>query len=262
MPKHAKGRPTEGVDNESLGRWRVMVAKSGEDGDRNGRAGNRGWEVSWQGGSNRNCQRLNNEAMRSTGQGCKMGGRRWYRERVGESKVTAHTSGLETDANILAGGRWSPMRETNQTNAVFGAGHTVAIRGELLGDGAMTDDDAGDGRGMICAYEDTAGCECGSISGDDIGQQRWDAVCGEAKETSAIRMVRMAAGVEEANLGTVTGQSAVREEERRVARCARHGPVVGVCEDGAGVRVVCLRQTTEQEALGIKNGDIGGKCEG
>ena len=137
------------------------------------------------------------------------------------------------------------MRETDQTDAVVRTGHTVAVGGELFGDGTMTDDDTGNGSGVICAHEDTTRSKgVDVIVGGNIGQ-RGGAVCWKAKKTDTIRMVRVTTGVEEANLATGIGQRAVREKERGVTGSTRHGTVISVGEDGEGTGVVCLRQSTE-----------------
>jgi hypothetical protein len=136
------------------------------------------------------------------------------------------------------------MRETDQTDAVVRTGHTVAVGGELFGDGTMTDDDTGNGSGVICAHEDTTRGKGVDVIGGNIGQRR-GAVCRKAKETDTIRAMIVTTGVEEANLGTGIGQRAVREKERGVTGSTRHGTVISVGEDGEGTGVVCLRQSTE-----------------
>ena len=88
---------------------------------------------------------------------------------------------MKNDANVFAGGRQGLMRKANQTIAAFRTGHTVSIRGKLLCDGTMTDDDTGDGRCVVRAHKNTTWCEGGNESGGDIGQRR-DAVGGEAKK--------------------------------------------------------------------------------
>lgn len=98
------------------------------------------------------------------------------------------------------------MGETNQTDAVFGTGHAVAIGSKLFSNRAMADDDARDGRGVVRAYEHTArrgGCG-NQIRGDIVSEGR-DKNSREAEETDTIRMMRMASSIKETDLGVRAG---------------------------------------------------------
>ena len=64
--------------------------------------------------------------------------------------------------------------------------------------------------------------------------------CARVLGPNAIGVMRMATGIKEANLGVRLCKGAIREEEGSVARCTRHGTVVGMCVDCARVGVICF----------------------
>jgi hypothetical protein len=73
-----------------------------------------------------------------------MGIRRRDEEGINESQATAKTSWLQTDTDILGGLCGRAAWESNQTNAILGTVHAVSIACELLGNGAVADNYAGD----------------------------------------------------------------------------------------------------------------------
>ena len=82
--------------------------------------------------------------MRSARQGGNLGIRRRNEEGISESQAAAKTVRLQTDADILRGMSRRAAWKSDQADAILGTVHAVAIACELLGNGTVTDDDAGD----------------------------------------------------------------------------------------------------------------------
>ena len=84
--------------------------------------------------------------MRSARQGGNLGIRRRNEEEEGisESQAAAKTGRLQTDADILRGMSRCAAGKSDQADAILGTVHAEAIACELLGNGTVTDDDAGD----------------------------------------------------------------------------------------------------------------------
>ena len=75
---------------------------------------------------------------------------------VGERETTTKVCGLKAEVRVERRGGRGAVRETNETCSLLVTGHTVAAGGKLFGDGAVTNDHAGDGGRVIRANKDAA----------------------------------------------------------------------------------------------------------
>jgi hypothetical protein len=114
----------------------------------------------------------------------------------------------------------------------------------------MTDDHSRNGRRVVCAHEDTTRDEGVGIVGGHEGERRCP-VGGEAEKTNSVGVVRVASGIDEADLGTVAGQGPIRVQKRGVACGTRHGSIISVGEDRTRIWIVGLGQASKQETLGV-----------
>ena len=96
------------------------------------------------------------------------------------------------------------MGETDQADSVVRATHVITVGRELFCDGAMTDDHSWDGRRVVRVHENTTRGECVCVVGGHEGERRCR-VGRKAEETNSIRVMRVASGIEETDLGTVPG---------------------------------------------------------
>lgn len=172
VPQHAECGAPESVNGETLlddGR-RGSIEELRER-DSTGTGGARRWVV----GRRRrddSGQRVDHKTVRSARQRGNMGIRCRNEEGISESQATAKTCRLQTDANIFRGLSGRAAWESNQANAILGTVHAVSIACELLGDGTVTDNHAGDGRSVVRAYKDATWHVTGNIHRIHRGKRR------------------------------------------------------------------------------------------
>jgi hypothetical protein len=99
----------------------------------------------------------------------------WDVQRVGEGETSAKACGLKAEECVERCRGRRAVRETNEARGIVRAGHAVAARSKLFGDGAMADDHTGDGGRVVCADE-YAAWDHGRIPGSPIGSVRRQAV--------------------------------------------------------------------------------------
>ena len=211
MPQHAECGASESVNGEALlndGRGGIEEFRKRH---RTEIGGARRWKIDRRRRDDSG-KRVDNETMRSARQGGDLSIRCRNEEGIRESQATAKTGRLQTDADILRGLSGRAAWESNQANAILRTVHAVAITCELFGNGAVTDDNAGDGRSMVCADEDATWHETRHIHRIHKGKGR-NAEGRKTQETDTIRMVRVATSIEEADLGVGPSKCSIREEE-------------------------------------------------
>ena len=128
------------------------------------------------------------------------------------------------------------MRKHDVSRTGGEAGHVVPVGAELLGDGRVRHNDAGN-----------SGSE---ISPDEHGRRASGAstiVDRDAKKADADWVMRVMSGIKQANIGAM--ERAIREQKMAIVGRARHGSIVRMREGEMARTVVCLSETTEQKGI-------------
>ncbi len=156
---------------------------------------------------------------------------------LGERQTAPTRRRLQDDVDILRAAE--TMRKHDVSWICGKAGHVIPVGAELLRDGRVGHDDAGN-RGS-------------EVSPDEHGRRASRAstiVDRDAKKADADWVMRVMSGIKQANIGAM--ERAIREKEMAIVGRARHGSIVCMREGKMARTVICLSETAEQK--GIRDG--------
>ena len=142
------------------------------------------------------------------------------------------------------------MREADETGSIVQTGHAIALSRQLFRNRAVADNDTRDRRRMVSADKEAAWSSLGDI-GWRRGCMRRQLIRRDVKISDAGWMVEMASCIEETNTCLVWREGTVGVEKGSITSGAGHGTVVSVCEDSAGLGVVCADQASKKKIIMI-----------